>query len=239
MTPALPPLGIIMLDTAFPRPPGDVGNAETWPFPVRFRVVDGATARRVVAGDDADLVEAFVEAGTALAAAGAVGLITSCGFLAARQAELAARLPVPLATSSLLQIPLIERCLPAGGRVGVVTYDDDALTPRHFEAVDADPETPRIGLPADGWFHHMIEGRMIEGGAPYRREALEAELLATVEQLLASRQGIGAILFECTNLPPFAAAVRRAFGLPVYDIVTLGRWFHAGLTERHFSARGA
>lgn len=233
MTPT-PPLGVIMLDTAFPRPPGDVGNAETWPFPVRFRVVGGATARRVVGGDDADLVEAFVDAGAALAAAGAVGLITSCGFLAARQAELAARLPVPLATSSLLQIPLIERCLPAGGRVGVVTYDDDALTPRHFEAVDADPETPRIGLPAGGRFHHMIEG-----GAPYHREALEAELFATVAQLLASRQGIAAILFECTNLPPFAAAVRRTFGLPVYDIVTLGRWFHAGLIERHFPAGAA
>lgn len=231
MTAVPPPLGIIMLDTVFPRPPGDVGNAETWPFPVRFRVVGGATARRVVGGDDADLVDAFVAAGTALAAEGAVGLITSCGFLAARQAELAARLPVPLATSSLLQIPLIERCLPAGGRAGVVTYDAAALTPRHFEAVDADPETPRVGLPAGGRFH-----RMIEGGEPYRRAALEAELIAAVERLLASRQGIAAIVFECTNLPPFAAAVRRAFRLPVYDIVTLGRWFHAGLIERHFPA---
>ncbi len=225
-----PPLGIIMLDTAFPRPPGDVGNAATWPFPIRFARVAGATARRVVGGDDEDLIEAFVAAGETLKAEGAIGLTTSCGFLAVRQGELAARLSLPIATSSLLQIPLIARCLPSGGRVGVITYDLDALTGRHFEAVGAASDTPRVGLPKGGHFH-----RMIEGEGRYERELLEQEVLASVRQLLAADSRIAALVFECTNLPPFAAAVRRTFGLPVFDIVTMATWFYRGLVEREFA----
>lgn len=219
-----PPLGIIMLDTAFERPPGDVGNAASWPFPVRLKTVASASARRIVDGEDADLIDAFVTAGEALAAEGAIGLITSCGFLAIRQAELAARLSVPIATSSLLQLPMIERCLPKGRRVGVVTYDADALTDAHFSAVGANPATARIGLPAGG----ALRG-LIERGEPYRSAELQREVLAAVRTLLDRQAGIGAILFECTNLPPFSAAVSKAFSLPVYDVLTMGAWFYQGL----------
>lgn len=226
----VPPLGIIMLDTAFARPPGDVGNPATWPFPVRFATVPGATARRIVGGDDADLLDAFVEAGEGLARAGAVSLITSCGFLARHQDRLAVRLPLPVATSSLLQLPLVARCLPRGLRAGVVTYDADALGDEHFAAVGADPTTPRIGLPADGAFHGLIERN-----DPYDRARLRDEVLQAVASLLAAHAGIGAILFECTNLPPFAHDVVARFALPVYDVVTLGRWFHAGLVRPPFA----
>jgi hypothetical protein len=218
-----------MLDTAFPRPPGDVGHAATWPFPVKYARVAGATARRIVGGDDEDLIDGFIAAGEALRVEGAIGLATSCGFLAARQPELAARSRLPIATSSLLQVPMIERCLPSGRRVGVITYDLDALTDRHFTAVGAAPDTPRVGLPKDGHFHQMIEG-----GAPYRRELLEPEVLASVRRLLAADGRIAALVFECTNLPPFAALVRRTFDLPVFDIVTMGTWFYQGLIERQF-----
>ena len=219
-----PPLGIVMLDTRFERPPGDVGHPETWPFPVRYAVVRGATARRVVGGRDADLLDAFVEAGEALRAEGAVGLVTSCGFLASRQRDLARRVSLPIATSSLMQLPLIERCLPRGRRAGVITYDAAALTPAHFSEVGADPATPVAGLPADG----RLRG-LIEGDEPYDHAALRQEVLAAVERLLSAQDGIGAIVMECTNLPPFSQAVSETFGLPVHDVVTLGRWLYAGL----------
>lgn len=220
-----PPLGIIMLDTAFARPPGDVGHAASWPFPVLFETVRGATARRVVGGQDADLEDAFVRAGEALRARGAVGVITSCGFLAARQRSLAARMPLPLATSSLMQLPLIERCLPQGQRTGVVTYDSEALTPTHFVEVGADPSTPVVGLPADG----ALRG-LIERGAAYDADALARDVLEAAGRLMA-RGDIGAVLMECTNLPPFSKTVADRFGIPVFDIITLGRWFYTGLLQ--------
>ena len=212
-----------MLDTSFARPRGDVGNPESWDFPVLLHVVRGAGARRVVDGDDA-VVGDFIAGARALARQGALGAITSCGFLAAWQQRISEHSPIPVATSALLQIPPIARSLPGSRRVGVLTYDARALGPEHFLGVGADPDTPTAGLPRDGAFH-----RMIEHGAPYDPAALEAEVLAAARALLAAHRGIGAIVLECTNLPPFAAAIRAQSNLPVYDILTLGRWFHAGL----------
>ncbi|TNC14498.1 aspartate/glutamate racemase family protein [Methylobacterium terricola] len=226
--PLASPLGIIMLDTTFERPPGDVGHASSWPFPVLFEIVRGATARRVVGGQDSDLGDAFVQAGQALRARGAVGIITSCGFLAARQRSLAARMPLPLATSSLMQLPLIDRCLPDGKRTGVVTYDAEALTPAHFVEVGADPSTPVVGLPESG----ALRG-LIERGAAYDAEALARDVLEAAGRLTA-RGDIGAILMECTNLPPFSKAVADRFDIPVFDIITLGRWFYTGLLQTRY-----
>ncbi|MGY8631877.1 aspartate/glutamate racemase family protein [Bradyrhizobium sp. 14AA] len=225
-----PPLGIIMLDIAIDRPPGDVGHPASWPFEVIFRTVPGASARKIVDGNDADLIEAFVAAGDALHAQGAIGLTTSCGFLASRQRELSARMKLPLATSSLLQLPMVERCLTAGRRAGVITYDAKALTDRHFVEVGADPGTPRVGLPPNGSLRAHIEG-----GRSYDRDGLRRDVHAAVRALLSENPNIGAIVFECTNLPPFSDDVSRGFGLPVYDIITLGRWFHSGLTQTGYS----
>ncbi len=219
-----PFLGILMLDTQFHRPVGDVGNFETWPFPVRFRTVRGATARRIISADDRYLIDGFAEAGHALAEEGAACLITSCGFLALRQRELATRLPLPFASSSLLQIPMIQNLLPPGKCVGVITYDASALTGQHFAAVGADPGTPFAGLPPNGCFHSWIEG-----GRAYEPASLEAELLASARDLLEKHHNIGAIVLECTNLPPFAGVLQQKTGLPVYDIVTLGKWLFYGL----------
>ena len=214
-----------MLETAFARPPGDVGNPASWAMPVLFATIPGATARRVVAGGAAEMVDAFVAAGDALAAQGAVGLITSCGFLATLQPELAQRCRVPVATSSLLQIPLLQACL--RGRVGVITYDATALTEAHFRAVGADPTTPVAGLPSGGAFHAMIEH-----AAPYNAAVLAAEVMAVARGLQSRHPDLAAIVLECTNLPPFSKAIHAATGLPVYDILSLGHWFHAGLTAR-------
>jgi hypothetical protein len=218
-------LGVLMLETAFARPPGDVGNPASWAIPVLFATIAGATARRVVAGGAADMVEAFVAAGDLLAAQGAVGLITSCGFLATLQPELAQRCRVPVATSSLLQIPLLQSCL--RGRVGVITYDAAALTEAHFRAVGADPTTPVAGLPPDGAFHAMIER-----AGPYDAAVLAEEAVGLALGLQSRHTDLAAIVLECTNLPPFSKAIHVATGLPVFDVLSLGHWFHAGLIAR-------
>ena len=220
-----------MLDAAFERALGDVGNALSWPFPVLFRTVFGATSRVVISGNDAELLDAFVEAGEDLRRKGACALTTSCGFLVLRQSYLAARLNLPLATSSLLQLPTVQRLVPPEKSVGVVTYDSSSLTAAHLAAAGVDNPIPIAGLPADGHFRGLIEG-----GEPYRKEALEKELSETVERLLAQSPDIGALIFECTNLPPFSQSMARRFGLPVFDILTLGRWLHASAVTLRRSA---
>ena len=125
-------LGCLMLESSFPRIPGDMGNAETWPFPMLYRVVRGATARRVVREKAEGLFDAFCIAADELVADGADGITTTCGFLALMQKPLAAHCRVPVATSSLMQVPLAQAMLPPGKRVGVITYCAETLTPAHF-----------------------------------------------------------------------------------------------------------
>ena len=127
-------VGILMLDTRFPRIPGDMGNAATWPFPVLYKVVPGASPRRVVHDKAAGLLDSFLDAAEELVRRGADGITTTCGFLSLFQREIAEHVGVPVATSSLMQIPLIERVLPPGKRVGILTVSAANLTGEHLLA---------------------------------------------------------------------------------------------------------
>ena len=74
-------VGILMLEARFPRVPGDMGNALTWPFQVHYRVVRGASPDRVVRNRAEGLLQPFIEAAKDLVATGADGITTNCGFL--------------------------------------------------------------------------------------------------------------------------------------------------------------
>ena len=223
-------LGILGMDTAFARPPGDVGNARTWPFPVQYRRVADSTVSAVVTGRGEGLFEAFAAAAEDLVAHGADGIATTCGFLVLYQEQLTRRLPVPVASSSLLQIPMVESLLPAGRRVGVITFSAADLGGEHFRAAGAPEDTPCVGVPADGAFHRTIADDL-ETADP---AAMRADVLAAGERLLNAHPDIGAIVLECANMPPYAAALREASGLPVFDVYSFLTWFHAGLRPRRW-----
>ena len=109
-------VGILMLDTRFPRIPGDMGHAATFPFPVRYHRVAGASPDLVVRQGAAGLLPAFVEGARQLEREGVGAVTTNCGFLVKYQAELAAAVRIPVLTSSLLLVPLVHRMLPPGRR---------------------------------------------------------------------------------------------------------------------------
>src|SRR6266481_2093423 len=137
-------VGILMLETRFPRIPGDIGHAATWPFPVLYKVARGATGERVTTAKANDrstgVLDAFLAAAAELVQDGADGITTSCGFLSIYQRELAARCGVPVAASALMQIPLVERLLPSGRRVGVLAFSASRLGPDHLAAAGAAPD---------------------------------------------------------------------------------------------------
>lgn len=220
MTHEAPPLlGILMLKTAFPRPPGDVGNPATWPCATLYKVVETAPVAAVVTEDplSEDLVEAFVAAGRELVAEGATLITTSCGFLVTAQAALQDALPVPVVTSSLLQIPALQGGLPPGRRVGVITFDSRRLTAAHLAAAGAPADTPIAGLEGGRELYRMIAQDLPALDAA----KAEADLLAAGLALRAAAPDLGGVVLECTNLPPYRAALARRLGLPVHDLVTL------------------
>ena len=218
----MPTLGLLMLQTRFPRPLGDIGHAGTFAFAVRQRAVHGATPAAVVRGCDPALLQPFIEAGLALVAEGCDAIGTSCGFLARWQPELQAALPVPVWTSSLLQIAELP-----GRRCGVITIEAASLTAVHLRAVGADPATPVEGITPGSPLHCTL---MQDLPALDAADAV-AQVLAAADRLRARHPHIDTLVLECTNLPPYADALRLHTGLPVWDVVTLLNVRMAGLAE--------
>ena len=225
------PLGILMLEAKFPRIPGDMGNATTWPFPVLYKVVKGASPEKVVLNQAAGLLDDFLDAAAELVALGAEAITTNCGFLGLFQKELAAHVKVPVATSSLMQVPWVGATLPPGKRVGIVSVSARSLTPRHLEAAGVPLDTPIVGTEQGQEFFRVL----ILGEKQDLDVALAArDVLDAARRLVAHHPDIGAIVLECTNMPPYAHAIREDLGLPVYDIYSLITWLHAGLRPRDF-----
>jgi Asp/Glu/hydantoin racemase len=225
------PLGILMLETRFARVPGDMGNATTWPFPVLYRVVRGASAQRVVLDGAKGLLPDFIAAARDLVDEGAEAITTTCGFLSLFQRDLAAAVAVPVATSSLMQIPWVQATLPPGQRVGVITVSAPSLTPAHFEAVGAPVDTPVAGV-ENGCelFRVLVKAETHD----LDTARAEADILAAGRDLVARHPEVGAIVLECTNMPPYAAALGTELRLPVFDIFSLITWLHQGLRPHRF-----
>ena len=226
------PLGILMLEAKFPRIPGDMGNATTWPFPVLYRVVEGASPEKVVLKGAAGLLPDFIAAARELVRLGAEAITTNCGFLSLFQKEIAAAVGVPVATSSLMQVPWVQATLPPGKRVGLVTVSGSTLSPAHLEGAGVPLDTPLVGTEnGKEFFHVLIKAEKEDMDI----SLAEQDVVEAGKELVAKHPRVGAIVLECTNMPPYAAALQAAVGLPVYDIYSMISWFHAGLRPRVFS----
>lgn len=223
-------VGILMLDARFPRIPGDMGNAQTWPFPIHYKIVRNASPDLVVRRRAEGMLDAFIESARELVADGVDGITTNCGFLSLFQDELAEAVEVPVAASSLMQVEMVNRVLPPGKRAGILTISGSTLTADHLAKAGVPDGTP-IGS--------------TEGGFEFTRVILNNELELDIDKacednveaaraLTAEHSDLGAIVLECTNMVPYAGAIHDAVGLPVFSIETFISWFQAGLSPRRF-----
>ena len=226
------PIGILCLETYYGRPPGHIRNASTFRFPVMYRIVKGATAKRVVKQADAELLDPFIEAGRELEQEGVMAITGSCGFLALFQDKLADSVNIPVFTSSLIQIPLVHRMLRRNQLVGILTASKSTLTDAHLKAVGAG-EVPVCvaGMDEQPEFCEVvIEGR--RNDLDLRR--LGEEVLAVVGRMAEIHPEMGALVIECTDLPPFAHLIQQKINIPVFDIVTLTNMVYESLNRRPF-----
>ena len=220
-------IGILVLDTRFPRMPGDIGNAATFDFPVRYHRVAGASSEGVVRQTQGDLLPLFLDGARALEREGVRAITTSCGFLARSQAALAAAVRVPVFTSSLMLVPLVRRMLPPDRAVGIMTVHAGSLGKAELDGAGITPDMNAVvaGLETEKEFTNvLLEDRLV-----LDVDVARAEHVAVARRLVDAHPEIGAIVLECTNMPPFRAAVQAATGLPVFDITSLIRMVHDSL----------
>ena len=220
-------VGILMLDTRFPRIPGDMGNAATFPFPVRYHRVPGAEPDLVVRRGAASLLPAFLEGARALEREGVGAITTNCGFLAKFQREMSAAVAVPVFTSSLLLVPLVHRMLGPGRRVGIMTVNATSLGPEHLAGAGITGDIPIAvaGLETEKEFTRVL----LDNELVLDVDRARAEQVAVARRLVAEHPDVGAIVLECTNMPPYTADIQRETGLPVFDIVSLVTMVHGAL----------
>ncbi|MGH3760772.1 aspartate/glutamate racemase family protein [Actinophytocola sp.] len=225
-------IGVLCLDTAFTKIPGHIRNPTTFDFPVRYQVVPGATAERVVSEADPSLLDPFIDAARGLEAAGVAAITGACGFLVIFQNELADAVGVPLYTSSLVQLPMVARMIRRDQRVGLLVAKEGALTRRHLAAVGAEHVPVRVaGMQDQPEFREVIlEARRADLDAG----RLEREVLSVVDRLARDNPDLGALVIECTDLVPFARAIQERLRLPVFDIVSLTELVHRTLTHPSF-----
>jgi hypothetical protein len=210
-------VGILMLEARFPRIPGDMGNALTWPFPVHYRVVRGASPDRVVRQRAEGLLEDFIAAARELVADGVDGITTNCGFLSLFQDELAAA-----------QAPMSQATLPLGKRVVILTISAGTLTEEHLRKAGVPEGTPVVGTDSGREFSRVILGNEESLDV----EAARRDLIEAGRELAGKNPDVGAILLECTNMVPYAADINRATGLPVFSIYNFICWFQSALQPR-------
>jgi len=225
------PIGILMLDTHFPRVPGDVGNATTFSFPVVYRTIKGADSRRVVVEADPALIQPFIEAALELAAEGCRAIVTSCGFMAIFQKEIAAAVPVPVVTSSLLQAGMVYKMLKPDQIIGIITARASSLGEKHFRGVGIE-SVPKAVY---GIEDTKLGKTFFEDLDYIDLDLAEKEMLDVTDRMLAEHSNVGAIVLECTNMPPFARAIQNRTGLPVFDIITLINYVHNAVVSPEYT----
>jgi Asp/Glu/hydantoin racemase len=226
-----PAFGIIMLDTFFPRIPGDVGNPDTFSFPVLYKVVKGATPTRVVKDADPLLLQCFIDAADDLERSGVKAIATSCGFLAVFHRELVNAVNVPIFTSSLLQVHSAQAIIKKEQKVGIITARRRSLTRKHLAGVGIESYPMAvIGMDETEEFSAVF----IEGKETVDVEKCRREMVSATERLVDSHPDVGAIVLECTNMPPYAKDVQQTSGRPVFDVVTMINYAYAAVVKQSF-----
>lgn len=226
-------VGIIVLDCFYPFIPGNVANATTYDFPVRYALAEGVTGEKLLYHADASLLPAFVAAAQKLQDEGVLGITGACGFMALFQREIAAAVDIPVFASSLLQVNFMHQI--TGKRVGVICADSTCLKPGHLAGTGVSPDVPLAvtGMEGCAAFNSGIRANIGE----LDDDALRQGVIGVARDLVARNPDVGSILLECSDLPPYAHAVQAATGLPVFDFNTMINYVHETLTRRPYFGR--
>ena len=223
-------IGILILDAAYPCIPGNVGNASTFPFPVRYKVVKEASIERLLKQKDITLLEPFIDAAIELQEEGVKAITGACGFMALFQREVSDAVDVPVFLSSLLQIPFIYQIKKQ--KIGIITADSKSLTPEHFISVGVNKEIPLLigGMEDQKEFREAI----LEEKGTLDSDLIESEVVGVAKKLITENPDIGALVLECSDLPPYAHAIQKEVNLPIFDFTTMIQYVHTALVRKEF-----
>ncbi len=221
------PIGILVLDLGYPLLPGNVANASTYRFPVRYRVLKGTTTWQIFAHDPA-LLDMILTEGRELEKEGVRAIVGACGYFGYYQREAAAKLKVPIFLSSLLQLNMIRLALQPGRKIGVLCAEEKSLS---VEVLNACGIADARDLVIVGAQELPEFKNILHCTCHFNPATMERELVDLARKLTLDHPEVQALLLECSDMPPFAQSIQRATGLPVFDFITMINWIHSALVQ--------
>ena len=213
-------LGVMMLDTRFPRPEGDIGHPSAFGVPTQRCVIKGAWPEKIVQSGaglrKGRVVTPILQLVRKLEQDGAKAITTSCGFLVLLQKEMQAQANVPVITSSLLQLPALLRLY---SQVGVLTVSSSKLGTEHLRAAGV-PRERMADVVVQGVDANSEFATAILGNRPDMNiEKAAADVLAAAVTLKKRKPALACVVLECTNMPPYRAAIEAATGMKTWALV--------------------
>jgi hypothetical protein len=227
-------VGIVCLEYFLPFIPGDVGNASTYAFPVMYREVKGATFDAIIVRQDPAMLPLIVEAAEELVSQGCKAITSDCGYFGAYQREVATAVPVPVFMSSLMQVPFILSMLAPGQKVAALVANGASLSDRFLDQLSLRRDADRVvfrGLEDKPEFRATV----LDECGTLDVEAVEQEVVDAALEVQEQYPEVGAILLECSDLPPYSAAVQAATGLPVFDWIGFINYVHQAVDAKPYT----
>jgi len=230
-------IGIMLNSTTYPLIPGNVGNASTYSFPVRIvNTPDLPTAWYFDSrGADKDRLDKVIETAKKLEAEGVKAITTGCGFYAIFQREVAEAVKVPFFSSPLLMVPIVHRMLGEKGRIGIITAGAQYLDAKQFDGVGIDPKKIPLAIVGMEEYDEFRQVIIEESKKEADIKRMETEVLDAAKKLLQKYSDIEAIVFECSDLPPFSKKVQDLTGLPVFDFITMINWVYTAVVQKKYA----
>ena len=231
-----PRIGILMLDCSPFNIPGCAACDETYPFLVERLVVPGATVEKMTSGSEA-LLEPIMDTARELERSGVDAIIGDCGFMALYQEPLQEKASVPVFTSSLLLVPMVANLIPKKKRIGILTFRADTLGETIFKSA--------------GWSSHEIPVLVasVEDQSawqllrtpehPFHGADLEQQLLDVCRRLGRDHPDLGALVLECTVMPPFAYKIQTEIDVPIFDITMIASLLATSFSRNPFGRQDA
>ncbi len=226
-------VGVIVLNSQIPCPPGHITNAWTFDFPVHYLQVDEAGLDEVVNKGDQSIVEAIIKGAKQLELDGCRAIMADCGYFGHYQKQIAASVDVPVYMSGVIQASWIAIALKPDQKVGIICANKDGISDQMFEACGVSEEVRKRCVVRGAGAKPEFEKLLADYGE-LDFEIIKNEVVEIAVEMTTEHPEIGAILLECTDMSPYSYAVQAAVNLPVYDAVTLLKYVNSVVTHRPY-----
>ena len=208
-------IGMLCAEWHIPFIPGDLNNAGTFPFPVRYESVKGVSGADVLRGNGDSYAQIMADAAKKLETEGVRAITGNCGFMAAYQEFVASQVNIPVFLTSLVQIPMLLNMFGKEHHIGILTANSASLTDELLSGAGIS-DTSRLTIQGMETYSHFNDVILKELGT-LDEDKMRAEAVKAAQDAVKCNPKIRAFMLECSDLPPYSKAIEAATGLPVFD----------------------